>query len=126
MIDAALDFDIVAHEYGHGLTWRMIGGMSGPLAGALGEGASDTLAMFMTAASRLHERRCDRRVLRAQHERHPSAALQRLSRDMTYSDVTGSSVHDDGEIYAATMWDLMRVVRQPASRRAVSHTGWTG
>ena len=28
------------HEYGHGLTWRMIGGMSGPLAGALGEGAA--------------------------------------------------------------------------------------
>jgi hypothetical protein len=38
--DGDLDADIVFHEYGHGLTWRMIGGMSGPLAGAIGEGAS--------------------------------------------------------------------------------------
>ena len=37
---ATLDADIVFHEYGHGLTWRMIGGMSGPLAGAIGEGAA--------------------------------------------------------------------------------------
>ena len=39
-IDGSLDSDIVFHEYGHGLTWRMIGGMSGPLAGAIGEGAA--------------------------------------------------------------------------------------
>jgi hypothetical protein len=29
-IDGSLDSNIVYHEYGHGLTWRMIGGMSGP------------------------------------------------------------------------------------------------
>ena len=33
--DASLDADIVFHEYGHGLTWRMIGGMDGPIAGAI-------------------------------------------------------------------------------------------
>ena len=27
--DGDLDSDIVYHEYGHGLTWRMIGDMSG-------------------------------------------------------------------------------------------------
>ena len=27
--------------------------------------------------------------------------------NMTYADVTGSSVHADGEIYAATMWELL-------------------
>ena len=42
-LDGDLDSDIVFHEYGHGLTWRMIGGMSGPIAGAIGEGASDVL-----------------------------------------------------------------------------------
>jgi hypothetical protein len=31
-LDGDLDSDIVYHEYGHGLTWRMIGSMSGPLA----------------------------------------------------------------------------------------------
>ena len=44
---AALDSDVVFHEYGHGLTWRMIGGMSGPIAGAIGEGASDGVAMLI-------------------------------------------------------------------------------
>ncbi len=36
--DGDFDSDVVFHEYGHGLTWRMIGGMSGALAGAIGEG----------------------------------------------------------------------------------------
>ena len=43
MRDGDLDSDIVWHEYGHGLTWRMIGKMSGPLGGAIGEGMADVL-----------------------------------------------------------------------------------
>ena len=54
-LDASLDSDIVYHEYGHGLTWRMIGGMSGPLAGALGEGASDGLALLLNGDDRVGE-----------------------------------------------------------------------
>ena len=46
-IDSALDSDVVYHEYGHGLSWRMIGHMSGPLAGAIGEGNSDGIAMLI-------------------------------------------------------------------------------
>ena len=46
MRDGDLDSDIVWHEYGHGLTWRMIGKMSGPLAGAIGEGMGDVLAVI--------------------------------------------------------------------------------
>ena len=44
MLDGDLDSDIVFHEYGHGLTWRMIGSMSGPMAGAIGE--FDRIARF--------------------------------------------------------------------------------
>jgi hypothetical protein len=32
-IDASLDSDVVYHEYGHGLTWRMIGAMSAKASG---------------------------------------------------------------------------------------------
>ena len=46
MRDSALDSDIIWHEYGHGLTWRMIGGMSGAMAGAIGEGMGDVLAII--------------------------------------------------------------------------------
>ena len=44
--DGDLDSDIVWHEYGHGLTWRMIGSMSGSVSGAIGEGMSDVLAIL--------------------------------------------------------------------------------
>ena len=54
-IDGDLNSDIVYHEYGHGLTWRMIGTMSGPQAGAIGEGASDALAFLVNGDDRIGE-----------------------------------------------------------------------
>ena len=53
--DGDLDSDIVYHEYGHGLTWRMIGDMSGAFAGAIGEGMSDTLATYFNGDDRVGE-----------------------------------------------------------------------
>ena len=98
---ASLDSDIVFHEYGHGLTWRMIGGMSGPLAGAIGEGASDGLAMLFNGDDNMGEYASGnpdgiRRV--------PYAGYPR-----TYGDVTGAEVHNDGEIYAAVIWRLIEL-----------------
>jgi hypothetical protein len=100
-IDASLDADIVFHEYGHGLTWRMINGMSGPLAGAIGEGASDTLAMFINGDDRIGEYATSNPtgIRRAPYAGYP----------LTYKDVTGQGVHNDGEIYAAAMWRLMEL-----------------
>jgi hypothetical protein len=100
-LDASLDSDIVYHEYGHGLTWRMIGGMSGPLAGAIGEGASDTLAMLMNGDDRIGEYSTSNPIgiRRAPYDDYPRK----------YGDVTGQGVHNDGEIYAATMWRLMEL-----------------
>jgi extracellular elastinolytic metalloproteinase len=97
-IDADLDADIVFHEYGHGLTWRMIGGMSGPLAGAIGEGASDSLAILVNGDDRIGEYSASNPngIRRFPYAGYPN----------TYSNVAGSSVHDDGEIYAAIMWRL--------------------
>ncbi|MDQ3366762.1 MAG: M36 family metallopeptidase [Myxococcota bacterium] len=100
-IDGDLDSDIVYHEYGHGLTWRMIGSMSGPLAGALGEGASDTLAFLLNGDDRIGEYSfADPLGIRRQpYENYVG----------TYASVTGASVHNDGEIYAATMYDLLEL-----------------
>ena len=55
MRDGDLDSDIVWHEYGHGLTWRMIGKMSGTLAGAIGEGMSDVLSVIANEDDRVGE-----------------------------------------------------------------------
>jgi extracellular elastinolytic metalloproteinase len=97
-LDGDLDSDIVFHEYGHGLTWRMIGGMSGPLAGAIGEGASDTLAFLINGDDVVGEYASSNPI---GIRRYPYAGYP-----LTYKSVTGASVHNDGEIYAAIMWHL--------------------
>jgi extracellular elastinolytic metalloproteinase len=97
--DGDFDSDIVWHEYGHGLTWRMIGSMSGPLAGAIGEGMGDTLALYI-----------NRNDVMGEYSYAAPGGIRRFpytNYPNTYSDVEGSSVHADGEIYAATMWRLL-------------------
>lgn len=97
--DGDFDSDIVWHEYGHGLTWRMIGSMSGPLAGAIGEGMGDTLALYV-----------NRNDVMGEYSYAAPGGIRRFpytNYPNTYSDVAGSSVHADGEIYAATMWRLL-------------------
>jgi hypothetical protein len=96
--DGDLDSDIIWHEYGHGLTWRMIGGMSGPMSGAIGEGMGDVLAILNNNNDTVGEYSTDDPIgIR-------SAAYTNYPR--TYGDFSGNSVHFDGEIYAATIWRL--------------------
>jgi len=97
-VDGDLDSDVVFHEYGHGLTWRMIGGMSGPLAGAIGEGASDVVAFMVNGDDAIGEYAFSNPngIRRYRYAGYP----------LTYADVKGTEVHDDGEIYAAAMWRL--------------------
>jgi hypothetical protein len=80
----------------------MIGGMSGPLAGAIGEGASDVLAMLMSRAEDP-----DNYNVIGEYAALASNGIRRARYNdaypNTYSDVTGGGVHADGEIYAAAM-----------------------
>lgn len=99
--DGDLDSDIVWHEYGHGLTWRMIGSMSGPFAGAIGEGMSDTLSIYI-----------NRNDVVGEYSFNDPLGIRRFpytDYPLTYGDFTGDSVHSDGEIYAATMWKLLEL-----------------
>ena len=100
--DGDLDSDIVFHEYGHGLTWRMIGSMSGPMSGALGEGMSDVLAVVLDGDDRMGEYSAsDPLGIR-------SAPYTNYPR--TYGDVTGAGgVHFDGEVYGAIGWKLLEL-----------------
>jgi extracellular elastinolytic metalloproteinase len=109
-IDGALDSGVVFHEYGHGLSWRMIGGMSGPLAGAIGEGASDGVAMLINGDDLIgvYAGSSPTGIRRFRYAGYP----------LTYADVTGAEVHDDGEIYAATIWRLIELFG-PARRSAL-------
>jgi len=98
--DGDLDSDIVYHEYCHGLTWRMIGSMSGAMSGAIGEGMSDVCALLMNEDDTVGEYSTnDPFGIR-------SETYSNYSR--TYGDFSGTSVHFNGEIYAATLWDLLQ------------------
>ncbi len=99
-VDGDLDADIVYHEYGHGLTWRMIGSMSGKLAGAIGEGAADVNAFLNNGDDRIGE-----------YSAGSSIGIRRYpysNYPLTYSAVTGAGVHADGEIYAGAMWRVLQ------------------
>ncbi len=96
MLDSSLDSDVVYHEYGHGLTWRLVNHMSGPMAGAIGEGGGDTLAMFMNGDPAIGE-----------YSASDPIGIRSNTYDLldkTYGDMTGAGVHADGEVYAAIMW----------------------
>lgn len=99
-----LDSDIIWHEYGHGLTWRMIGSMGGRLSGAIGEGMSDVLAILMNEDDVVGEWSFNNAngIRRFPYTDYP----------LTYGNVLGSSVHNDGEIYAATIWRLWELWQQ--------------
>ena len=101
MIDGSLDSGVVYHEYGHGLSWRMIGGMSGPLAGAIGEGASDGVAMLVNGDDKMgvYAGSAPNGIRRYPYANYP----------LNYSNVTGAEVHDDGEIYGAVVWRLIEL-----------------
>lgn len=96
--DGDLDSDIVWHEYGHGLTWRMIGSMQGPLSGAVGEGMSDVLSIVMNEDDVVGEYAFDDPlgIRRFRYGAYP----------LTYRFVQGTEVHNDGEIYAAIGWRM--------------------
>jgi len=100
-LDSALDSDVVFHEYAHGLTWRMIGGMSGPLAGAVGEGMSDGIAMLVNGDDVIGEYSASNPlgIRRYRYDGYPR----------TYGSVTGAEVHDDGEPIAAIVWRMMEL-----------------
>ena len=102
--DGDLDSDIVWHEYGHGLTWRMIGNMSGSVSGAIGEGMADVLAIVRNDDDAVGEYSANdpNGIRRNRYGSYPR----------TLGDFVGNSVHQDGEIYAATIWRLKGLFNQ--------------
>jgi extracellular elastinolytic metalloproteinase len=100
MKDGDLDTDIVWHEYGHGLTWRMIGNMDGPVAGGIGEGMSDVLSEVVNDDPILGEYSVSDPTGIRSHSYADYASYR------TYADVPFTEVHDTGELYGAIGWEL--------------------
>ncbi|HKU75284.1 MAG TPA: M36 family metallopeptidase [Pyrinomonadaceae bacterium] len=103
--DSSVDGDVVFHEYGHGISNRLIGngsgGLSGTQSGAMGEGWSDYWAITINNDGAVGEYVTNNPngIRRAAYSV-PAAAVHD-----SYADL-GFGVHADGEVWAATLWDL--------------------
>jgi len=106
MRDGDVDSDIIWHEYGHGLTWRMIGGMTSSMSGAIGEGMSDVLAILIHDEDRVGE------YSTGDSDGIRSRPYSGYSGYRTYGDFSANlGVHRNGEIYAAAVWRVWELFK---------------
>ncbi|HEU4765847.1 MAG TPA: M36 family metallopeptidase, partial [Pyrinomonadaceae bacterium] len=106
--DSSVDGDVVFHEYGHGISNRLIGNgstaLSGTQSGAMGEGWSDYWAITLNNDGAVGEYVTNNpNGIRRAAYTVPAATVHD-----SYADVGagGFQVHRDGEVWAATLWDL--------------------
>lgn len=106
--DSSMDGDVVFHEYGHGISNRLIGnggtGLSGTQSGAMGEAWSDYWAITLNGDGAVGEYSTGNPngIRRAPY------TVPANSIHDSYADIGtgGFQVHRDGEVWAATLWDL--------------------
>ncbi|HKS29569.1 MAG TPA: M36 family metallopeptidase [Pyrinomonadaceae bacterium] len=107
--DSSVDGDVVFHEYGHGISNRLIGNgstaLQGTQSGAMGEGWSDYWAITINGDGMVGEYATGNTTAGIRRAAYtvPANAIHD-----SYADVgnQGFAVHNDGEIWAATLWDL--------------------
>lgn len=131
--DSDFDGDVVAHEYGHGLSNRLVGGGVGCIQGlqgcAMGEGWSDILALLIfsdpdhippsplpsvmgeystgdtTAGIRSH----DYDFYPACHH-YDGSAFCPATVPTCSGFVGGCQCHDEGQLMAATVWEMRKAI----------------
>ncbi|MET0622955.1 MAG: M36 family metallopeptidase [Pyrinomonadaceae bacterium] len=106
--DSSVDGDVVFHEYGHGISNRLIGNgstaLSGTQSGAMGEGWSDYWATTLNNDGAVGEYSTGNpNGIRRAAYTVPAAAVHNSYADVC---VPSCAVHGDGEVWAATLWDL--------------------
>lgn len=117
--DSDLDGDIVLHEYGHGVSNRLVGtsasGLNGTQSGAMGEGWGDYWACSNYNDGVMGEHSTNRSggIRRAPYSV-PAAGIHDSYADLG-NGTTGTStnsfeVHSDGEVWTAALWDLNRTL----------------
>jgi Zn-dependent metalloprotease len=106
--DSSMDGDVVFHEYGHGISNRLIGnggsGLSGTQSGAMGEAWSDYWAITIDGDGAVGEYSTGN----PNGIRRTPYTVPANSVHDSYADIGtgGFQVHRDGEVWAATLWDL--------------------
>jgi hypothetical protein len=126
-VDGDFDMSVIAHEYTHAITNRMIGGpnagIRGFQGGAMGESWSDLVAMeYLNSNGFVPVGGENPFAVGPYVTGDHVAGIRNFGMNdspLNYSDVgydlTGPQVHADGEIWSATNFDL---------RGAIGHTVW--
>ncbi len=104
--DGSVDGDLITHEYAHGLSTRLIGttALYGTQSGAMGEGWSDYWADTRYNDPVMGEYVTGNAIKGIRT--HSSANHPKKYGDLCNVGSRGCEVHDDGEIWSATLWDL--------------------
>jgi extracellular elastinolytic metalloproteinase len=122
--DGDEDGDVVFHEYGHGISNRLVGGpantscLGGTQAGAMGEGWSDYWAATMNNNGVIGEfvtNNLTNGIRRAAYTV-PANPVHDSYADL---GVGGFEVHRDGEVWAAALWDLRQTLGAAIADRLV-------
>jgi extracellular elastinolytic metalloproteinase len=122
--DSSFDGDVVLHEYGHGISNRLVGGpantscLGGTQAGAMGEGWSDYWASTFYNNGVVGEfvtNNFTRGIRRAAY----SVPADPVHDSYADIGIGGFQVHRDGEVWAATLWDLRQTLGAAIADRLV-------
>ncbi|HKX26067.1 MAG TPA: M36 family metallopeptidase, partial [Blastocatellia bacterium] len=122
--DGDVDGDVVEHEYTHGISTRLVGGpansscLGGVQGGAIGEGTSDYSSVTINLDGLVGEYvtgDLTRGIRRAAYSV-PAATIHD-----SYADLgnQGFEVHSDGEVWAATLTDLLVTLGQTTANRII-------
>lgn len=117
--DSSVDGDVVLHEYGHGVSNRLIGngsGLSNHQGRSMGEGWSDYWACtnYNNGVMGDYVTNNTSAGIRRAGYAYPANAVHD-----SFSDLGGTSVHGDGEIWCATLWDLRTQLGKTITDRLV-------
>jgi Zn-dependent metalloprotease len=121
-LDSDYDGQVVIHEYGHGVSNRLVGAktsvscLAKMQSGALGEGWSDYFSISFF----------NNPVEGGYISQNSAVGIRRYSYEgypLTYEDIGtgkhGYEVHDDGEIWTGTLWDLRKTLGQTVTDQLV-------
>lgn len=104
--DGNFDGDVIAHEYGHGVSSRLVGGGTlgydgGDQRGALGEGWSDVVSFLKWGDAVIAEYDTGNATTGIR-----SVAYDNSTRNFQSYNTMSTSGHGNGEIWASTIYDI--------------------
>jgi hypothetical protein len=116
--DGSMDGDVIAHEYGHGVSSRLVGGgnlgYANNQSGALGEGWSDTISFLKWGDTTVGEYVTGNTTRGIRSTAYDTSTL-------TYGDYdpNAGSPHPNGEIWASVMYDIREFLGLDATTQLV-------